>query len=158
MGSVLRSDPVNGISTLFQQAGFSGYKEDKSMLDKDQIEKIVNFVKAHPAISAVYLFGSHASGHERKKSDVDLGILFNEDVDGFTRIDMETEISNLLGKDVDLVDMKKSGPFLRHQIYKYGRLIYKDESDFPFLFRAQSINEYLDTGYLRRLRGAHLNG
>ena len=26
MGSVLRSDPVNGISTLFQQAGFSGLK------------------------------------------------------------------------------------------------------------------------------------
>ena len=128
------------------------------MLDRDQIAKIEAFVKTYPVISAIYLFGSHESGHERKKSDVDLGILFNEDVDGFTRIDIETEISNLLKKEVDLIDMKRSSPFLRHQIYKYGRLIYKDKSDFPFLFRAQSINEYLDMDYIRRLRRAHLNG
>lgn len=128
------------------------------MLDKNQIEIIVAFARSYPMISAIYLFGSHASGYERSKSDIDLGLLFNEDVDGFTRINMETEISNLLKKDVDLVDMKRSGPFLRHQIYKYGKLIYHDETDYPFLFRAQSINEYLDTGYLRRLRRAYLNG
>jgi len=29
------------------------------MLDKDQTAKIVNFAKAYPEISAVYLFGSH---------------------------------------------------------------------------------------------------
>jgi predicted nucleotidyltransferase len=128
------------------------------MLDKDQIAKLVDFAGAKHEISALYLFGSHASGHERSSSDIDLGVLFNEDIDGFARIDMETEISNILCKDVDLIDMKRSGPFLRHQIYKHGELIYHDETDFPFLFRAQSINEYLDTGYLRRLRRVYLNG
>ena len=128
------------------------------MLDKDQIEKIVDFAKAHPEISAVYLFGSHASGKERLKSDIDMGVLFDGDVDGFERIDLETEISNLLKKDVDLVDMKRSGPFLRHQIYKYGRVIYHDETDFAYIFRAKSINEYSDTDYTRRLRRAYLNG
>jgi hypothetical protein len=34
-----------------------------------QITKIVNFAKAHPDISAIYLFGSHAIGHPRSKSD-----------------------------------------------------------------------------------------
>ena len=128
------------------------------MLDKDQIEQIVDFAEAHPEISAVYLFGSHASGKERLKSDIDLGVLFDGEVDGFERIDLETEISNLLKKDVDLVDMKRSGPFLRHQIYKYGRAIYHDETDFAYIFRAKSINEYSDTDYTRRLRRAYLNG
>ncbi len=128
------------------------------MLDKDQIVRIEAFAKAYPVISAIYIFGSHASGHERSRSDIDLGVLFNEDVDGFTRINMETEISNLLKKDVDLVDMKRSGPFLRHQIYKYGRVLYHDETDFAYIFRAKSINEYLDTDYNRRLRRAYLNG
>jgi len=76
---------------------------------------------------------------------------FIEDVDGFTRINLETEISNLLNRDVDLIDMKKSSPVLRHQIYKHGRLIYYDGSDFPFQFRAGSIRDYLDTDCLRRL-------
>jgi len=128
------------------------------MLNNDQINKIVNFARAHPEISVVYLFGSHAVGHPRSKSDVDLGVLFSKDVDGFTRINMETEISNMLKKNVDFIDMKKSSSFLRHQIYKYGKLIYHDGSDFPFQFRASSIREYLDTNYLRMKRRANIYG
>ena len=128
------------------------------MLDKDQTAKIVNFAKAYPEISAVYLFGSHALGHPRSKSDIDLGILFHKDMDAFTRINMETEISNLLKKDVDLVDMRKSSPFLCHQIYKYGKFIYHGRSNFPFQFRVSSIREYLDTNYLRTKRRANRYG
>ena len=128
------------------------------MLDKDQIASIVDFAKAYPVISAIYLFGSYASGHERSRSDIDLGVLFNEDMDGFKKINMETEISNLLKKDIDLIDMKKSSPFLRHQIYKHGKVLYHDGSDFSFIFRANSIRDYLDTNYLRRQRMAILYG
>ena len=128
------------------------------MLNKDQIAKIVAFARAHPMISAIYLFGSHASEYDRPKSDIDLGVLFSDDVEGFTRIDMETEISNKLKKNVDLVDIKKSSPFLRHQIYKCGKGLYHDNSDFSFIFRAKSIYEYLDTDYLRRERKAAFYG
>jgi predicted nucleotidyltransferase len=128
------------------------------MLDKDQVTKITNFAKAHPEISAVYVFGSYAAGHPRSKSDIDLGILFIKDVDGFTRVNRETEISNLLNKDVDLIDMRKSSPLLRHQIYKYGVMIYHDGSDSPFQFRANCIRDYLDTDYLRKMRSVNLNG
>ena len=128
------------------------------MLNKDQIAKIVAFAKAQPMISAIYLFGSHASEHDRPKSDIDLGVLFSDDVDAFARINMETEISNILKKDVDLVDIKRSSPFLRHQIYKCGKALYHDRSDFSFIFRAKSIHEYLDTDYLRRKRKATFYG
>ena len=128
------------------------------MLDKDQTTKIINFAKAHPEISAVYLFGSHAVGRPRSKSDIDLGILFIKDVDGFTRINIETEISNLLKKDIDLIDMRKSSPFLCHQIYKYGKFVYHDGSDFPFQFRASSIRDYLDTDSIRRITREMLYG
>ena len=128
------------------------------MLEKDQIAKIIDFAKGHSEISVIYLFGSHAAGRQRSKSDIDLVILFVNDVDGFMRVNLETEISNLLRKDVDLIDLKRSGPVLRHQIYKYGKLIYHDGSDFPSQFRAGSIRDYLDTDYLRRLRNANLYG
>lgn len=128
------------------------------MLDKDRILKIVDFAKNKPEISVIYLFGSRASGHERSGSDIDLGVLFNEAIDGFKRVDLETELSNILKKDVDLVDMRRSGPFLRHQVHKYGKLIYHDESDYAYIFRAKSIAEYLDSNYPQRLRRAYLNG
>ena len=122
------------------------------------ISKVEAFAKAHPDIAAVYLFGSHATGHQRKRSDLDLGVLFNKEIDGFERIDLETELSNLLVKDVDLIDMRKSSPFLRHQIYKYGKKIYLDGTDFPFQFRAASIRDYLATNHLRRVQRAFLYG
>lgn len=128
------------------------------MLDNYQINKIVKFARSHKSISAIYLFGSHVSGYERATSDIDLGILYHGDKSGFKRINMETEIANILNKEVDLVDMKKCGLFLRHQIYKDGKLIYHDKTEIPYLFRAKSINEYLDTNYYQRLSRVHLNG
>lgn len=128
------------------------------MLDKELTEKIIDFAKARPEISVMYIFGSHALGHERKGSDIDLGILFNKDMDGFRRIEMETEVSNILKKDVDLVDMKKAELFLRHQIHKYGKLIYHDESDFAYKFKADSIRDYLETEDFRILRREILYG
>ena len=127
--------------------------------DLNEIEaKLVGYARANPDIAAVYLFGSYAAGRQRKRSDLDLGILFHREIDGFARIDMETELSNLLLKDVDLIDMRKSGPFLRHQIYKHGKQIYKDDTDFTCAFREVSIRDYLDTQYLRDIRKAYLYG
>ncbi len=134
----------------------------KTKTEKQDLTQVISrveaFAKSHLDIAAVYLFGSHATGRQRKRSDLDLGVLFNKDIDGFKRVDLETELSNLLGKDVDLIDMGKSGPFLRHQVYKYGKKIYLDGTDFPFQFRAASIRDYLDTNHLRRVRRAYLYG
>lgn len=146
----------SGIGKGFNLIATGLFNRDLTLI----IFRVAAFAKGHPDIAAIYLFGSHATGHERSRSDVDLGVLFNRDVDGFTRINLETEISNLLKKDVDLIDMRKSSPFLRHQIYKYGKTIYQDQdgTDFPFQFRAESIRDYLDTNFLRRQRKAILFG
>lgn len=132
-------------------------KDDKQGLTAT-IAAIEAFAQAHADIAAVYLFGSYATGDQKKRSDLDLGVLFNKEIDGFERINLETKLANLLRKDVDLIDMGKSGPFLRHQIYKYGKKIYLDGTDFPFRFRAASIRDYLDTNYLRKIRRAYLYG
>jgi predicted nucleotidyltransferase len=101
------------------------------MLDKDQIEKIVKYAERHPHISAIYLFGSRASGHERSRSDIDLGVLFVGDMDGFKRIDMETRLSNILKKDVDLVDLshiragKNPRPTEKAFRYLYPIMLYR---------------------------------
>jgi|TARA_B100000315_G_scaffold118429_1_gene108533 predicted nucleotidyltransferase len=128
------------------------------MLSQSYINKVKQYAVKTPRIVAIYLYGSYAKGKTKKNSDVDLGILFSKETDGFKRIEMETDLSNLLKKDVDLVDMKKASPLLRHQIYKYGAEIYSKESDYPACFRASSMQEYLDTLYLQEQRMKILYG
>jgi len=72
-------------------------------------------------------------GIERSANDVDAGILFNQNADGFTGIDMENKISKLLDLNIDLIDMQKSGSFLRYQIYKYEKTVCKNKTDLTFL-------------------------
>lgn len=128
------------------------------MLSKSSITKIKQYVSQDQNIIAIYLFGSHAKGKTKKDSDVDLGVLFFKDIGGFERIDIETDLSNLLKRDVDLVDMKKASPLLRHQVYKCGVEIYSKENDYPARFRASHIQEYLDTLYLHEQRMKILYG
>lgn len=122
------------------------------MLTQSQINKIKKYASTDSKIAAIYLFGSQVKDKTQKRSDVDLGILFYNDIDGFERIDMETELSNLIEMDVDLIDMKKANPLLRHQVYKYGVEIYLREKNYSARFRASSIQEYLDTLYLHEKR------
>ncbi|MFU8769955.1 MAG: type VII toxin-antitoxin system MntA family adenylyltransferase antitoxin [Desulfotignum sp.] len=75
-------------------------------------------------IAAVYLFGSAATGKMKADSDLDIAVMSAGRIDGFERISMETALSNLLGRDVDLVIFHQAGVLLQHQILKYGCLIF----------------------------------
>ena len=65
-------------------------------------------------ICTVYLFGSVVKGKNRKNSDVDVGILFSEDMDSIERFDLKLEIAceleDLLGTKMDIVDLNSAVP------------------------------------------------
>ena len=59
-------------------------------------------------IKSIGVFGSFVRGEQRKRSDVDILVDFeNEDMDLFTFIELKNYLSSLLGRKVDLV-MKDS--------------------------------------------------
>ncbi len=102
-------------------------------------------------IVAAYVFGSTATGKERRSSDIDVAIMVRGSMNGFARVELETALSNLLGKDVDLVIFDRATPLLQHQILKYGRLIYEADARERVRQEVVSRRRYLDSLFLYRI-------
>lgn len=120
------------------------------MLHADQLEALRDYAAGDPNVAALYLFGSEASDRSQPGSDVDLAIMLREPVDGFRRIRMETELSNTIGRDVDLVVFDNASPLLKHQILKAQTLLY--EGDLGERIRQETWGryEFWDTRFLHQ--------
>lgn len=112
--------------------------------------KIEKYASLKNNIEVVYLFGSGATGKMRHTSDLDIAIMSTCQIDGFERITLETELSNLLNMDVDLVIFHQSQVLLQHQILKYGRLLYEKDSKVRVQQETSARREYLETRFLFR--------
>ena len=118
------------------------------MIGQDTIERLVQFAREDPRIVSVYIFGSVAQERDRTGSDMDIALIIQGKIDGFERIEMETGLGNLVGQDVHLVIFHTASPLLKHQILKYGQLIY--EADIGERVRQEVLarSEYFDTKVL----------
>jgi len=121
------------------------------MLSIDNLKlKIEQYVLLQDNIAVVYLFGSAATRKMRRTSDLDIAIMSTRKIDGFERITLETELSNLLQMDVDLVIFHQAQVLLQHQILKYGRLLYEKDSKVRVQQETSARREYLETRFLFR--------
>ncbi len=119
------------------------------ILDNLKLE-IEKYISLQDNIEAVYLFGSAATGKMQHTSDLDIAIMSTRQIDGFEKITMETEFSNLLQMDVDLVIFHQAQVLLQHQILKYGRLLYERDSKVRVQQETSAKREYLETRFLFR--------
>jgi len=67
-------------------------------------------------VKSIGLFGSYVRGEQRKSSDVDLLVEFDETVSMFEFIRLEDYLSDLLGHRVDLVMRSALKPGLSERI------------------------------------------
>lgn len=111
-------------------------------------EAVKDFASSHDSIVAVYLFGSVARGTARKSSDVDIAVMTLCPIPTMKRINWETELSNILKKDVDIVVFSQAGSLLQHQVLKYGTLLYEKNFQERVKQETASRREYLDTRFL----------
>jgi len=114
------------------------------------VNQLNNFTSSYDNIIALYLFGSAATGKIRQSSDIDIAVMSTSDIDSFKRVQMETELSNLLNRDVDLVVFHQADVLLQHQILKYGNLIYENDSSERVRQETFARRVYLDTRFLFR--------
>ena len=77
--------------------------------------KIVKILKKNGVVKAG-IFGSYARGEQKKNSDVDILIEFNDSLLKLVRL--EREIKEKLGKRVDLLTYGGINPLLRERILK----------------------------------------
>jgi uncharacterized protein len=90
-------------------------------------EKIADYFKENSSeVTAVYLFGSQASGKPSSGSDVDIAVLFDRYDPIFVHsrtAEILVQLPRLLRKDVHPVAMNSAGEVLLKQIFCKGRCL-----------------------------------
>ena len=76
-------------------------------MEKQEIIKIIRNSKpemeSHYGVQRLGLFGSHVREKQRKKSDIDILVAFNRDIDLFDFLDLREYLESRLRIKVDLV-------------------------------------------------------
>jgi len=114
------------------------------------MKDLISIFRRRKKIAAVYLFGSMATGKDRRGSDVDLAIISKKSISNNERLRLEAELSGILQRDVDLVVFGQATPLLQHQILKYGRLVCENDPEERIRQEVRARAEYLDTRNLFR--------
>jgi len=76
-------------------------------------------------VSMVGVFGSTARGEAKKKSDIDLIVRFSKRKSLLALVRLERELTEALGKKVDLLTEAALSPYLHEQILKEMQVVYQ---------------------------------
>ncbi|HHV94999.1 MAG TPA: nucleotidyltransferase domain-containing protein [Clostridiaceae bacterium] len=112
------------------------------------IAKLKSYFERKPCVCVVYLYGSTVKGKRRQKSDIDLGILFYEGIDSIQRFDQKLDIRNeledLVGTEVDIVDLEEADPYFIHNLLLNKVLVVEKDINRRVEFEVKSRREYFD--------------
>ena len=75
-------------------------------------------------VSMVGIFGSMARGDSKKKSDIDLLVRFSKRKSLLAVVRLERELTEALGRKVDLLTEGALSPYLRERILGEMRVVY----------------------------------
>jgi hypothetical protein len=76
-------------------------------------------------ISMVGVFGSMARGEAKKTSDIDLLVRFSKRKSLLAVVRLERELTEALGRKVDLLTEAAISPYLRERVTKEVRVVYE---------------------------------
>ena len=76
--------------------------------------------KRVPELLAVYAFGSQVQGSAGSESDLDLAVLVAGYADPLTLFSLASELSELAGCPVDLLDLRAASTVMQYQVITTG--------------------------------------
>ena len=122
------------------------------MMQKEVLEALRKIFKGEENISVAYLFGSQAKKLNTKISDIDIAILLSETPKNLFEyyLYMVNKLSRIVGDNLDLIILNIAPPMLKHQVIKYGKIVYTRNEKERITFEARAESEYLD--FSRALR------
>jgi predicted nucleotidyltransferase len=83
---------------------------------KAELRALLPELRRRWPISYLGVFGSWVRGEQRPDSDLDLLVDFDGPLPGWGEIDLELELSERLGRQVDLVPRRQLKPFIGARI------------------------------------------
>lgn len=126
-------------------------------MTSDQIiATTAQYLAEQPDVAVAYIFGSLARRRLRRKSDVDVAVLFaSRSTTKLARLDrcfeLEAALEKLVGRPVQVVDLEASSLLLQHQVRKYGILVAEKDRR-RVHFEVESRRRYFDMQRVYRYR------
>ncbi|MBC8184112.1 nucleotidyltransferase family protein [candidate division KSB1 bacterium] len=78
-------------------------------------------------VAMLGLFGSYSRGEETENSDLDFLIKFSKRTSLLAHIRLQRQLSEILGREVDLITNNSISPYLREKIMNEVKVIYNAE-------------------------------
>jgi uncharacterized protein len=125
---------------------------------QENLEEVVSTLVGHIEelvkefdIKLIYIFGSYAKGTNNVRSDLDIAIMLENNYDPMIKLNLIGELTSIFKRDdIDLVILNTEKPVLRHQVIKYGKLVYMKDEDIKVEFEVKVLREYMDMEYFRK--------
>lgn len=111
-------------------------------------EKLKVFLDRDQNVVFALIFGSYAEGRQKKASDIDIGIYFVQPPEGIKLLTLINVLSELAGREVDVVVLNNAPPFLRHQIMKNRVILTIKDMAVYAKFREKTISDYDEYKYI----------
>lgn len=115
-------------------------------MDFTLLEKCLN---RHPEIIAAYVYGSALTGKLTPMSDVDVAVLFREEVSLAKELEINGDLMETIQRnfnregDIRFLNRIRDLPFL-HEVLSTGKLIFEADRDRHRAYVAQIVIAYLD--------------
>jgi predicted nucleotidyltransferase len=120
------------------------------MIASDRLQRAVSFLGEQFGLEALWIFGSEAQGTARPDSDIDLAALFQGRPAPLDVLGALGDLEDILGREVDLVDLDQASPILAMQVLQHGRLLVDGNPDRRIAFFSRTLNLYDDLKIQRR--------
>jgi uncharacterized protein len=103
--------------------------------------KVKDVFAAIPEIRVLILFGSGAHNRLTGASDIDVAVAAGRPLGSRKMIEIACELSRVLGRNIDLVDLQSvSGPILQQALCR-GEIIRSDDRIYPLLIKKMWFNQ-----------------
>lgn len=112
------------------------------------IQQVLN---RHGGIRLAILFGSLAKGRATPESDLDLAVLMDAPLSAETKMALIGDLSQAMGRPVDLIDLRVTGESILGQILKYGVRLLGSDTDYAELIKRHLFDEADFMPYRRRI-------
>ena len=110
-------------------------------------ESIQTILAHYPDVQAIYLFGSHGTDDEWADSDVDIALLLPYEAakqnNYLSQTELQWELERLLGKQVDLINLRQAPTVFRKEIVMADRRIFCADQYAADEFEMLTISFYL---------------
>ena len=102
--------------------------QSEARQNETEIKSVTQLLSKDDEISQAILFGSMIQGTLKPGSDIDIAIKTVAPLDTQKKINLVESLANLLGRPVDLIDLRTVGEPLLGQILQYGKQIKGNDS------------------------------